>query len=75
MKKQKKSIQTRMPPIVVFPSEQTGEMSPGKDIDGDGKLTVLDYPIVTSTKTVFKEGKDDEPLDVFGKQQKPAEAK
>ena len=58
-----------------FPSEQTGEMIPSKDIDGDGKLTVLDYPIVTSTKTeaVFKAGKDDEPLDVFGK--KPAEAK
>jgi len=58
-----------------LPTILTGEMAPGKDLDDDGKLTVFDYPIVTSTKTetVFKEGKDDEALDVFGK--KPAKAK
>lgn len=50
-----------------IPSVQTGSMAPAKDIDGDGKITVLDYPIVTSTKTeqVFAEGKDDEPIRVF----------
>lgn len=39
-----------------------------EDNDGDGLVTVLDYPIVTSKKTkkAFTEG-EDEALDVFGK--------
>jgi len=55
-----------------IPNVMVGDNAPAKDIDGDGKITVLDYSIVTSTKTeaVFREGKDNEPLDVFGK--KPA---
>lgn len=49
------------------PKEVMGELAPTKDLDGDGKLTVLDYPIVTSgkTKQAFAEGEDDA-LDVFG---------
>lgn len=51
-----------------FPRSMTGELAPPKDLDGDGKLTVLDYPIVTSVKTAaaFQSGKDDE-LNVFNK--------
>ena len=50
------------------PKEVMGEQAPPKDIDGDGFLTVLDYPIVTSKKTkrAFEEA-EDEALDVFGK--------
>lgn len=50
------------------PKAVTGELAPAKDIDGDGLLTCLDYPIVTSTKTekVFHEGVDDTPVAVFG---------
>jgi len=52
-----------------FPSEITGKYAPSEDYDGDGKLTALDYPIVTSAKTeqVFKTAQDNEPMDVFGK--------
>lgn len=52
-----------------FPHEVNGEYRPTKDLDGDGKYTVLDYPTVTSGKTqeVFSTGREDEPLDVFGK--------
>ena len=51
-----------------FPAEITGKYKPPEDYDGDGKLTALDYPIVTSSKTekVFEEGKEDEPMNVFG---------
>ena len=51
-----------------LPSVLKGELAPGKDLDGDGVLTVFDYPIVTSTKTeqVFKDGKDDTPVNPFG---------
>jgi hypothetical protein len=51
-----------------FPRELHGEMAPPKDVDGDGKLTVLDYPIVTSARTAaaFQSGQD-EALNVFGK--------
>lgn len=53
-----------------FPRVQKGNYAPPKDVDGDGKLTVLDYPIVTSarTKQAFEKGEDDE-VDVFGKSQ------
>lgn len=53
------------------PKEVMGEQAPPKDIDGDGFITVLDYPIVTSKKTkrAFEEG-EDEALDVFGKDKK-----
>lgn len=51
-----------------FPREVKGDAAPPKDLDGDGKLTVLDYPIVTSarTKKAFQTG-EDEQIDVFGK--------
>ena len=47
---------------------QTGKDRPTEDDDGDGRLTVLDYMIMTSdkTETAFKTGKADA-LDVFGK--------
>ena len=50
------------------PKVVSGELAPKKDIDGDGFLTCLDYPIITSSKTekVFDEGLDDEPVNVFG---------
>lgn len=52
-----------------LPSVQKGPLAPIIDLDEDGRITVFDYPIVTSTKTeqVFRDGKDDEPLNVFGK--------
>lgn len=52
-----------------FPHELTGEYAPSKDLDGDGLITVLDYPTITSAKTqeVFKSGREDEPLNVFSK--------
>lgn len=51
-----------------IPSELTGPLAPTKDLDGDGKLTVLDYPIVTSKRTneAFASG-EDEAINVFGK--------
>jgi hypothetical protein len=51
-----------------MPHVVAGELAPPKDIDGDGKLTVLDYPIVTSAKTkaIFQAGEDNEPIKVFG---------
>jgi len=51
-----------------FPRELTGDYAPPTDADGDGLLTALDYPIVTSarTKKAFATG-EDEALDVFGK--------
>jgi len=50
-----------------FPKEVQGELRPTTDTDGDGKFTVLDYPIVTSqkTKAVFQAGEDNAPLNVF----------
>lgn len=53
--------------ITGHPKVISGSIAPTKDIDGDGRLTVLDYPIITSAKTegVFSEGRDDEPLKVF----------
>lgn len=52
-----------------FPKPVLGEDVPTKDLDGDSKLTVLDWPIVTSSKTegAFAEGRDDKPIDVFPK--------
>lgn len=43
-----------------------GELKPIKDLDGDGRYTVLDYDIITSrrTKRAFETGEDD-PIDVF----------
>ena len=56
-----------------FPKTQHGDNAPPKDIDGDGKLTVLDYNIVLSATTneAFKSGEADE-VDVFGKKAAPA---
>lgn len=54
--------------IVDMPNELTGDLlRPKIDLDGDGKITVLDYLIITSAKTeqVFVQGGDDEPLKVF----------
>lgn len=50
------------------PTALKGKQAPSEDYDGDGRLTVLDYKIVTSTKTAkaFQTG-EDEALDVFGK--------
>lgn len=52
-----------------IPTALTGPLAPTKDLDGDGKLTVLDYPIVTSKRTndAFASGEDNEPISVFGK--------
>jgi hypothetical protein len=54
--------------LMNVPAPVHGKYAPKEDIDGDGKLTVLDYPIVTSSKTeaVFESGKDDAPIAVFG---------
>lgn len=51
-----------------FPRDLKGDTAPPKDLDGDGRLTVLDYPIVTSARTqkAFQTGQDDE-VQVFGK--------
>jgi len=51
------------------PKPVMGELAPTKDLDGDGVMTVLDYPIVTSAKTeaAFATGEDNEPVNVFGK--------
>jgi hypothetical protein len=44
-----------------FPNEITGADAPTEDLDGDGIITVYDYPIVTSKKTkkAFAEGEDE----------------
>jgi hypothetical protein len=49
-----------------MPNPVSGELAPRSDLDGDGTLTVLDYPIVTSKKTekAFADG-EDEAIDVF----------
>lgn len=54
--------------ITGFPKEVGGELAPPFDKDGDGRMTVLDYKIVTSAKTeaAFATAKDDE-IDVFNK--------
>lgn len=51
-----------------FPRSLQGASAPPRDLDGDGRLTVLDYPIVTSTRTkaAFQEGADEE-IKVFSK--------
>lgn len=51
-----------------FPRTLRGEFAPPRDLDGDGRLTVFDYPIVTSAKTteVFRTGQDDA-IQVFPK--------
>lgn len=51
-----------------FPRVVEGLNAPPRDLDGDGKLTVLDYPIVTSKRTAaaFQSGQDEE-VNVFGK--------
>lgn len=50
-----------------YPQPVLGENAPKKDLDGDGKLTVLDFTIVTSTRTreAFGSGVDDDPLPMF----------
>jgi hypothetical protein len=49
-----------------MPGVVAGEVAPPSDKDGDGKLTVMDYDIVTSqkTKAAFASG-EDEPVKVF----------
>jgi hypothetical protein len=51
-----------------FPRDLQGAAAPPKDLDGDGRLTVLDYPIVTSARTAkaFATGQDEE-VQVFNK--------
>ena len=50
-----------------LPNDVKGAYAPKQDLDGDGKLTVLDYPIVTSGKTqeVFGSGLENSEVDVF----------
>jgi len=50
-----------------FLDEIKGELQPPKDLDGDGKYTILDYDIVTSkqTKAAFETG-EAEAINVFG---------
>ena len=54
--------------IAGMPNPISGELAPRSDLDGDGVLTVLDYPIVTSKRTekAFADGVDEE-INVFGK--------
>lgn len=54
--------------VTGHPHEVKGDHAPPRDIDGDGRLTVFDYEIITSAKTeaVFESGRDDKALDVFG---------
>lgn len=51
-----------------MPSVLHGDLAPTKDVDGDGRLTVLDYTIVTSSKTkgIFATGEENEVVNVFG---------
>ena len=51
-----------------LPSTVQGALAPPRDLDGDGRLTVLDYPIVTSKQTneAFASGEADA-INVFGK--------
>lgn len=50
-----------------MPNELHGELAPQKDLDGDGRLTVLDYPIVIgdNTRVKFNTGTDNEVIDIF----------
>lgn len=50
-----------------FLDDIKGELQPPKDLDGDGKYTILDYDIVTSkqTKDAFQTG-EAEAINVFG---------
>lgn len=54
-----------------FPRTLSGAAAPPRDADGDGRLTVLDYPIVTSARTekAFQDGKDDE-VSIFDRAKK-----
>jgi len=47
-------------------TEEQGDLRPANDADGDGRYTVLDYPIVTSDETnkAFQTGKADQ-IQVF----------
>lgn len=49
-----------------FPRAAIGTHAPQKDTDGDGKMTVFDYEIVTSDRTAraFETSRDDK-IDVF----------
>lgn len=49
-----------------FPRDVRGADAPSTDLDGDGRVTVLDYPIVTSDRTrgAFDTGVDDA-IDAF----------
>lgn len=54
--------------LTSFPKDLHGKFAPTEDLDGDGRITCLDYPIVTSARTnkAFATGEDTE-IDVFGK--------
>lgn len=49
-----------------FPRPVSGTHAPSRDTDGDGKMTVFDYEIVTSARTAkaFESSRDDK-IDVF----------
>lgn len=51
-----------------FPRAVTGTHAPASDTDGDGRMTVFDYEIVTSGRTAdaFATGQDEE-IDVFNR--------
>lgn len=53
-----------------FLDDIEGDLKPPKDMDGDGRYTVLDYSIVTSARTnnAFKTG-EDQAVKVFGNQE------
>jgi len=53
--------------VLGFPSEITGELKPPRDLDADGILTGLDYPVIKSGKTTkaFETGVD-EGVNPFG---------
>lgn len=50
-----------------YPKEIAGEDRPQKDLDGDGRYTVLDIPFVTSSKAnaIIESGLEEQPLNVF----------
>lgn len=49
-----------------FPRAVAGTQAPARDTDGDGKMTVFDYEIVTSDRTAkaFETSRDDK-INVF----------
>lgn len=54
--------------LFTFPRELKGTYAPTNDLDGDGIVTLFDYPVVASGRTAnaFSTGIDESPVDVFG---------